>query len=570
MAVTDRDGVLAGKGASLLSAVSVPTCEACIRRHLSKALSGAHTADNKLDSLVAAAQSAADEPRTFTIDTPNTLRSRVTVSCHCGCELAKFYTDLTAPVELRYDETAAGADAEAFTKLRGRSGGVGRFAQRVRHMLSSSRICVEEFFRILGMCGAGSFDSRRMLSQSSEVSAAALQRIVGERGVSRLLRSTTDTFAPRIVPWGEFPSIELGSLGPLFRDILNGDWDALSKENQQLVDITGVKENFERHSLSSLKLTHDQKTGSWLIRATAPFRLSIIAGYVAAVDGSWGAGKESNIGQVGTILIPPDRLTAATSYALTKEFGEPYEPPADHAVGGSVAGGTHSGGAVANEDSGAVRAAAGGSGGAAVGADRGASGRSTNAAAGGAAGGSGGAAVSTAAGSAAGAESGLAAGGAGATQAAAAGAASAPQPNAAETLTLPAVPDYLRPVENTQFSNGRVVGAAQHPLIFAPVYQLRGEGQNATCSNKEIEPLGFMAGNLLAGLLGRMVRVQIGDNDCGLKITAQNHGVPASCVPVQRLDTNHGCKGITKFNIVDGGLKKALGCAFHLVCFCVA
>jgi hypothetical protein len=626
MSVTDRDGKLAAKGASLTSAVNVPTCEACMRDELAKAHSGVHTANNQLESLVAAAQRAAQVPRTFTISTPNTMRSQVTVSCSCGRspQLAQFYTDVSAPVQLAFEASEDGADA--FTKVRKRGGGVGRFAQRLRYMLASSRCCIEEHYRILGMCGVGCFDSRRLQSQSSEVAAGALQRILGERCMSRLLRHTTVMRAPRMLEWGAMPDIELGTSGPLVRDIIEGKWDNLSRENQQLCQVLGVIENWRRHDLTNLRIRQDKESGAWIVYSVGPVRFSIVARYVAAVDGSWSAGNESNAGQVGTVLLPPDMLTAATSYALQTEVGEPYIAPTAAPAAADVPAAAPAdapAAAPANAPAAAPAAApadllaaapdaapAAGvvpahaampqASASAAPADRSkaaqGSGRkrargTTGAPADTSAGCHGSKRQRTAADAPADQAAPAAAparvavapssGNRRTAQAAAAAATAAPHATAAPDavgptrpaaaagtepadaavpLVLPAVPDYLRPVASTQFSNGRVVGSAQHPLIAAPMFQRIGAAQNTACTNKEFEGQGFLANVILAALLGRNPAVQCGDGDGGLKIILVKHAFPERWLPILRLDINHGCKGITKVYIVDGGLKKLLGC----------
>ena len=131
-------------------------------------------------------------------------------------------------------------------------------------------------------------------------------------------------------------------MGPMLRNIINGNWSNLSAELRSHLKDRGVSKL--AHSIKGLQVKETEK--GWVMWSDEPLSFETNTPYAAGTDAAWGAGRQSSIGHTTMLLHAIDdfALDADSLDNMSREVAElmeqmraeaEAEPPTQSAAAGN-------------------------------------------------------------------------------------------------------------------------------------------------------------------------------------------------------------------------------------------
>ena len=209
-----------------------------------------------------------------------------------------------------------------------------------RGISSPPAVSVEaEVVRMFSLVGMGYWNSVRLGTLTVQRNVANAERARDDRCLMRLFEHLTATADGEVVRLERLEEVACGSMGPMLRGIINGNWSNLSAALRSHLKDRGVSKL--AHSIKRLQVKKTEK--GWVMWSDEPLSFETNTPYAAGSDAAWGAGKQSSIGHTTMLLHAIDdfALDADSLDSMSREVDELTEqmraeagPPTQSAAAG--------------------------------------------------------------------------------------------------------------------------------------------------------------------------------------------------------------------------------------------
>ena len=188
-------------------------------------------------------------PKRAVIRSHNTLKYKIGVQCTCCKHVyAEVDTDISST------DGSKGL------------GGQGESANRLRNLVASGRSAEAEVMRVFSLVGMGYWNSVRLGTLTAQRNVANAERARDDCCLVCFFEHTTATANSEIVRLDRLEEVACGSMGPMLRDIINGNWSNLSAELRSHLKDRGVSKL--AHSIKGLQGNETEK--GWVFWSDEP------------------------------------------------------------------------------------------------------------------------------------------------------------------------------------------------------------------------------------------------------------------------------------------------------------
>ena len=247
----------------------------------------------------------------------------------------------------------AGVRQDGYICRAGGIGGQGEFASRLWNLIASGRSAQAEVVRAFSLVGVGYWNSVRLGMLTARRNVAKAERAREDRYFVRYFQHTTATADSEVVRLDRLEEVACGSMSPMLRVIINGNWSNLSTElhshlTSEASTPKAVSVSKLAHSIKGLAGIETDK--GWVMWSDKPLLFKNNMSYAVGTDAARGAGRQRSIRHTTMLLHAlgdfaldadsPDNMSILVDELMQTHAEVEAEPPtqsAEHGNSGEAA-----------------------------------------------------------------------------------------------------------------------------------------------------------------------------------------------------------------------------------------